>query len=119
VALIENQTEAGSDIPSFALVDIIYLPDRMQAVGFAEWLSGGDGDSPDVWFTSTGNIADFQGDGKLDIVAAVAKAGFAIEAQSHLKKTDNILEYVQPEVSLGLAQIFLPRHTEVIELIQQ
>lgn len=119
VALIENQTEAGSDVPSFALVDIIYLPERMHEVTFVDWLIDGTGNSPDVWFTSTGNIADFDGDGKLDIVAAVAKAGFAVEAQAHIQKTDNILEYVQPAVPLSIANIFLPRHTEVIQLIQE
>jgi hypothetical protein len=119
VALIENQTEAGSDIPQFALVDIIYLPERMHEVTFADWLFGGSGNSPDVWFTSTGNIADFDNDGSLDIVAAVAKGGFSIEAQAHLQKTDNILEYVQPPVSLAIANIFLPRHTEVIQLVQE
>jgi hypothetical protein len=117
VALIENTTEPGTDIPSFALVDIIYLPERMQEVTFFDWLFGeSDGDSPEVWFASTGNVADFDNDGKLDIVAAIAKAGFAIEAQSHLQQTDNILEYVVPPINLDLAMIFLPRHTELIQL---
>jgi hypothetical protein len=119
VGIIENTTQAGSDIPSMALVDIIYLPERMKEVTFWDWLDGSsDGDSPNTWFTSTGNVADFDNDGKLDIVAAVAHAGFAIEAQAHLQKTDNILEYVVPPVGLRIAEIFLPRHTELIQLVQ-
>jgi hypothetical protein len=119
VGLIENTSEAGSDIPSMALVDIIYLPERMQEVTFWDWLDGSSGgDSPNTWFTSTGNVADFDNDGKLDIVAAIAHAGFALEAQSHLQQTDNILEYVVPPINLHIAEIFLPRHTELIQLVQ-
>jgi hypothetical protein len=78
-------------VPSLAFVEIVDLPARMQEVTFFEWLEGkSDGQSPGVWFTSTGNAADFDGDGSLDITIAVAHGNFAIEMQGRLSKTDDI-----------------------------
>jgi hypothetical protein len=120
VGVIENKLAAGSDIPDLALVDIVYLPDRMKEVTFFEWLDGkGDGDSPGIWFTSTGNVADFDGDGAMDIAVAVAYGNFAIEMQSHLASTDDILEFVEPPVDLTIANTFLPDHTELIHFVPQ
>ena len=120
VGLIENRIETGSDVPDLALVEVIYLPSRMKTVSFFKWLSGkGKGESPGIWFTSTGNAADFDGDGKLELLLAVAYGNFAIEMQARLTHTDNILEYVVPPINMDIANQFLPMHTELLYLVQE
>lgn len=116
--VVENQLAPGSDVPSLAFVEIVDLPERMIEVTFFDWLEGkGDGQSPGVWFTSTGNAADFDGDGSLDIAIAVAHGNFAIEMQGRLSKTDNIIDFVQPPISLDIAKQFLPKHTELLHYV--
>lgn len=120
VGVIENKLQAGTDIPSLAMVEIVYLPERMQEVTFIDWLTGkSSGRSPGIWFASTANVADFNGDGTLELVLAVAHGDFAIELQSQLIHTDNILEYVVPPVSQQIADAFLPRHTELLYLVPE
>jgi hypothetical protein len=115
LGIIENQLQPGSDIPSLALVQLIELPQRLRPVTFGEWLEGkGDGQSPGTWFTSTGNAADFDGDGKLDLVIAAAHGHFSIEMRGRVGKTNDIVDFVEPKVSLHLAQQFLPKHTELV-----
>lgn len=120
VAVIENKLQAGTDIPSLGLVEIVYLPERMQEVTFIDWLSGkSSGRSPGIWFTSTGNVADFDGDGTLEMLLAVAHGDFAIELQAQLSHTDNILEFVVPPVNQQIADAFLPRHTELLFMVPE
>jgi hypothetical protein len=120
VALVENKLQAGSDIPELGLVEIVYLPERMKEVTFLDWLSGeSDGRSPGVWFTSTGNVADFDGDGVLEMLLAVAYGDFAIQLQSQLTHTDNILEFVVPPVNQQIANAFLPMHTELLYMVPE
>jgi hypothetical protein len=120
VGVIENKLQAGSDIPSLAFVEVIYLPERMQRITFFDWLSGESGGrSPGVWFTSTGNVADFDGDGVLELLLAVAYGDFAIELQSQLSQTDDILKFVVPPVSQQIANAFLPMHTELLYMVPE
>jgi hypothetical protein len=120
VAVVENRLQAGTDIPDLALVEIVYLPERMQKVTFLDWLSGkSSGRSPGIWFSSTANAADFNGDGVLELVLAVAYGDFAIELQSQLTQTDNILEFVVPPVNQQIANAFLPMHTELLFLVPE
>jgi hypothetical protein len=120
VGVIENKLQAGTDIPDLAMVEIVYLPERMQEVTFLDWLSGkSSGRSPGVWFASTANAADFNDDGTLELVLAVAYGDFAIELQSQLNHTDNILEYVVPPVNQQIADAFLPMHTELLYLVPE
>jgi hypothetical protein len=118
VGVIENTLQAGTDIPSLGLVEIVYLPERMQEVTFFDWLSGeSSGRSPGIWFTSTGNVADFNDDGVLEMVLAVAYGDFAIELQAQLTQTDDILKFVVPPVSQQIANAFLPMHTELLYMV--
>jgi hypothetical protein len=120
VGVVENRLQAGTDIPDLALVEIIYLPERMQKVTFLDWLSGkSSGRSPGIWFSSTANAADFDGDGVLELVLAVAYGDFAIELQSQLTQTDNILEFVVPPVNQQIADAFLPMHTEILFMVPE
>jgi hypothetical protein len=120
VGVVENRLQAGSDIPDLALVEVVGLPERMQEVTFFDWLTGeSSGRSPGVWFTSTGNVADFDGDGVLELLLAVAYGDFAIQLQSQLTDTTNILEFVVPPVSQQIANAFLPMHTELLLLVPE
>jgi hypothetical protein len=119
LGIIENQLQPGTDIPALGFVEIVNLPERMQPVGFFDWLDGkSDGRSPGVWFTSTGNAADFDGDGTLDLVVAVAHGDFAIELRGRLTQTHDIVDFVEPKVSLHLADQFLPKHTELVHFVR-
>lgn len=120
VGLIENQLQAGTDIPSLSFVEIVYLPERMQEVTFLDWLTGeSSGRSPGIWFASTGNAADFDGDGTLELLLAVAYGDFAIELQAQLSHTDDILKFVVPPVNQQIANAFLPMHTELLYLVPE
>jgi hypothetical protein len=116
-AVIENQTAPGSDVPSLALVEVLDLPERMQPVTFLDWLGGkSSGRSPQVWFTSTGNVADFDSDGNLEIALAIARGNFGVALQSQLASTDDILKFVVPPVDQQIADAFLPDFTELVYL---
>jgi hypothetical protein len=102
------------------LVEVVYLPKNMQEVTFFDWLGGkSNGNSPGIWFTSTGNAADFDGDGDLEILLAVAYGNFAIQAQARLRKTDNILDYVKPPINMDIANEFLPKKTQLLYLVPE
>lgn len=117
--VIENRLASGSDVPDLGFVDVIDLPERMQPTTFWDWLSGESGGrSPDVWFTSTGNVADFDGDGVPDLALAVARGDFAIALQAQLSDTTDILKFVVPPIDQQIANAFLPDFTELIYLTQ-
>ncbi len=99
-SVIENQTADG--VPAFELVWNYALPDHMLTT------------FPNAWFTTAGNVADFDGDGELDIAVAVARGSFTLEA-FNLLPTDDVLGYIDPHfIPDDVITEFLPGHTEMV-----
>jgi hypothetical protein len=112
--VLENRTEAGASMTDFRFVAVVDLPDHMQNTDFINWLEGNsDMRSPGVWFASSGNVADFNADGGLEIAITAAWGDFAIELQGQIADTTDILKFVEPPINQQIADAFLPRHTEL------
>jgi hypothetical protein len=113
--VVENLTPAGGEAGKLAFVDAVPLPDRMVDTGFEAWLEGrADKLSPGVWFTTSGNVADFDGDGRFEIAITAAHGEFGIELQGQLFDSDDVMKFVEPPIDQAIAEQFLPEHTELL-----
>lgn len=100
-AVIENLTEPGGEA-SFEVVYVYPLPELMRET------------VPYIWFTTAGNVADFDQDGELDIAVAVARGSFALEA-FELLPTDNVMGYIDPkDIPEPVIEEFLPDYTQMV-----
>ncbi|HND30245.1 MAG TPA: VCBS repeat-containing protein [Myxococcota bacterium] len=99
MAVIENETEG--DNVSFAVVEVYPLPEVMRET------------FPYAWFTTAGNVSDFDGDGELDIAVAVARASFTLEA-FELLPTDNVMGYIDPDIPVEVIDEFLPQDSQLV-----
>ena len=120
-AIIRNRTgdEGWDPAAPFELARTLELPQEMHPdESFLAWLEGKtDSISPPVWFASSGNIADFDGDGDDDIALLVAKGPLPLEIQPLIRGTDDVLAFVDPVGPTALAEEFLPDESRLVHYV--
>jgi hypothetical protein len=117
-AYIKNRTgdPDGNPQAPLELVRTVNLPEDMHPTQeFLTWLRGkSTTGSPGTWFNSVGNLADFDGDGDLDVGIVAAKASLGIGLQPLLTGTTDIMSFVDPAGPTALAKSLMPKQSRLV-----